>query len=86
MRQLLYIGKFYPWTDEHDDELRDALEIFDKVYVCVMFDSKQKKIKKGQPSRILDESIKDRVSFVYTKSLKKVFKEFKQCKYIMFDK
>jgi len=38
---LLYVGKFSKWTERNEDEIYEALEKFDKVFVCVQFNKKQ---------------------------------------------
>ena len=86
VKQLLYVGKFLPWNDKHEDELYEALEIFDQVTIGVMLDKGQKKPKKGQPTKILEPEIRDRLTIVYYKSLKSLLKEYKNCKYILFDR
>lgn len=82
MKHLIYVGKFLPWNDKHEDALFDALEIFDKVIIAV---SSKKKMK-GQPSKILDSSIKHRVKIVYFNKLKDVLNHFESYKYVMFER
>ena len=84
MKELLYIGKFYPWTDKNEDALFEALQIFDGVRICVMISGK--KLKKGQPTKIIDKDIKDRVSICTFKKLKTLLGVYKDNKYIMFER
>jgi len=84
MKQLLYVGKFYPWTDKHDNALAEALETFDKVTIAVSMLSD--KPKKGQPTKIIDESVKDKVKIIYFKRLSNLLHAKKEYKYIMFER
>lgn len=36
MRRAIYAGSFDPWTEGHQDVLREALEIFDEVIVAIL--------------------------------------------------
>lgn len=81
MKQLLYVGKFTPWTDSHDDELYEALQTFDEVKICVQ-DCENKK---GQPSKILESELKDRIEIVYFNKLSDLLSE-ENSKYIMFER
>lgn len=83
MKELLYIGKFYPWTDKNEDALFEALQTFDSVRICVMVNGK--KIKKGQPTKIVDPNIKGRVKICKFKKLKNLLNVYKDNKYIMFE-
>lgn len=82
MNELLYVGKFLPWKDSNEDELFEALKIFDNVLICVMVSGK--KIKKGQPSKLLDKTMKNRVKIVQFKKLKNLLHVYKTNRYIMF--
>ena len=79
---LLYVGKFSKWTERNEDEIYEALEKFDKVFVCVQFNKKQWRPLKGQPKKIFD----NRVEIVYFKTMKNLLNELKDCKYILFDR
>lgn len=84
MKQLLYVGSFHPWTDEHEDELFDALETFDQVTICVTKKGKSPLV--GQPTKILNTECKDRIKIVYFNKLSKLLAVKKDCKYIMFER
>lgn len=86
MKELLYVGKFTPWDDSNEDNLFEALETFDKVTIAVMLDKNQKKPKKGQPTKIVEPDVKERLDIVYYKSLKQLLNQYKHCKYIMFER
>ena len=84
MNELLYVGKFYPWTEKNEDALFEALQTFDTVRICVMVNGK--KLKKGQPSKIVDAEIKDRVKICKFKKIKNLLNVYKDSKYIMFER
>ena len=86
MKELLYIGKFYPWTDKNEDALFEALQIFDSVKICVMTNGKNTRLKKGQPTQVVDKDIKHRVSICKFKKLKNLLGFYKDNKYIMFER
>lgn len=83
MKELLYIGNFHPWSDKNEKSLQEALEIFDSVKICVRMTTK--KLKKGQPTKILDDAIRDRVTICKFKKLKNLFAVYKNNKYLMFE-
>lgn len=82
--KLLYVGKFHPWNDKHEDELFDALETFDEVIICVS--KLNDKPLKGQPTKILDKDFKSRIKIIYFNKLSKLLLYKKDCKYIMFER
>lgn len=84
MKELLYIGKFSPWKESNEDELFEALKIFDKVRICVMVSGK--KVKKGQPTKIVDEDYKDRIAITKFKRIKNLLNVYKNSKYILFER
>lgn len=81
MKQLLYVGKFSPWNDNHEDELYEALQTFDEVKICVQ-DSLSRK---GQPTMILDSEMKNRIKIVYFDKLSD-FLSHENTRYIMFER
>lgn len=83
MKRLLYIGEFHPWTDEHDDTLAEALETFDKVTICVAL--KKDKPLKGQPSKVLESELKNRINILCFKKLSNLLHIKNDHKYVMFD-
>lgn len=84
MKQLLYVGKFHPWNDKHEDELFDALETFDEVIICVS--KLDRKPLTGQPTKILKSDVRHRIKIVYFNKLSKLLAYKKECKYIMFER
>lgn len=85
MNKLIYVGRFYPWTDKHEDELFDALNIFDEVIIAVTKLSKKKPLK-GQPSKLLDKKLLKRVKIIYFNKLEPLLAAKKDYKYIMFER
>jgi len=84
MKQVIYVGTFHPWSDKNEDDLYEALEMFDKVIIAV--NKLSNKPLKGQPSKILETQFNDRIKFVYFDKLKDVLNHFKSNKYVMFDR
>lgn len=84
MKELLYVGNFNKWSDKNEDQLAEALEMFENVTICVSRVSKLPL--KGQPTKIVDRSLKDRIKILYFKDLQKLLKEKIECKYIMFER
>ena len=84
MKQLLYVGSFHPWSELHEDELFDALETFDEVTICVT--KKGPKPIGGQPTRVLNTNVKNRIKILYFNRLSKLLAVKKDHKYIMFER
>lgn len=82
--EILYIGKFKTWSDKNEDDVYNALEKFDKVKICVFYSKNQMKAKKGQPTKVLQEN--ERISIISFKSMKKLLKDNKDSRYILFER
>lgn len=84
MKQLIYAGKFHPWSEKNENDLFEALGMFDKIIIAVTKISK--KPLRGQPRKLLDSSLEGKVKFVYFNKLSDVLNHFKSYKYIMFER
>lgn len=84
MKRLLYVGKFKPWNDAHEDELFEALDTFDEVTICVATGSGKPIM--GQPTKILNSVFKDRIKIIHFNKLSNLLHIKSDNKYIMFER
>lgn len=84
MKQLLYVGKFNPWNDKHEDELFEALETFDQVTIAVTMLNDTPI--KGQPIKVLSKHMKNKIKIVYFRRLSNLLHVKNDIKYIMFER
>jgi pantetheine-phosphate adenylyltransferase len=73
----IYPGSFNPWHEGHNDILKKSLEVFDKVYVCVMHNPDKEDSRFGAFSTVMAKigHRRDTIVIISERNLKDIVKD-----------